>query len=427
MMATPEYPAGGSTSSSAGHWYQPPYQSTYQPSCQGYYYQGQYQTPYQGYYSAAPYDYGYNWYSAHPGAQYPVPTTSGYPATIKQEMHTPPAPTEQLSPVEAFKPECATTSHTKVADTSLTDNEPAAKSSGSRVRKRPLQPGKPPYSQIALICMAIQDFEKDGTKGATLKQMFFYIEHRFPFYRQSKKWYSSIRHTLSINDCFTKLPHRLGSGDKGCPWALAEGFEDMFNQGSLLRRGYRYKVGSAKWDKVQSKKSRAADPVVGPDTSTPKDATSPQTHFFFPQVSATPATNQCNILGSLPAQTSLAFADEFAASRHKMINQQRVQIPTMFNFSAPVSQNGRTSPAYAPNLHTEAKPIREMPDDCSFVVDIDSLDMSMYEPLSPLPNDSGYEGKAEHSFDKSHHDLMDEAADCSKYNTYNKSFIDILN
>ena len=117
-----------------------------------------------------------------------------------------------------------------------------------RPRKRPLPPGKPPYSYIALICMAIAN---SPTRMKTLREIIEFINERFPYYRQSTKWHGSIRHNLTLNDCFKKQARR--PGDKGHPWSIDESFEDMFDNGSLLRRRYRYKVGSKRWMQNQER------------------------------------------------------------------------------------------------------------------------------------------------------------------------------
>ena len=114
----------------------------------------------------------------------------------------------------------------------------------SRKRKRPIPKGKPPYSYIALISMAICNSTE---RKLTLHDIYKFITDRFPYYKNHenpKGWKGSIRHNLALNDCFMKLPRR--SGMKGHDWAINPEFEDMFDHGSFLRRRYRFKEGARK-------------------------------------------------------------------------------------------------------------------------------------------------------------------------------------
>ena len=116
-------------------------------------------------------------------------------------------------------------------------------------QRRSVSNGRPPYSYIALICMAISS---NATKRANLRQIVHYIEHRFPYYRSDKRWHGTLRHHLSINDCFVKLPRR--SGEKLCQWMINPEYADMFDNGSLLRRRFR-----SKRDKNEKRQSKISN------------------------------------------------------------------------------------------------------------------------------------------------------------------------
>ncbi|KAJ3586164.1 hypothetical protein NHX12_012565 [Muraenolepis orangiensis] len=98
--------------------------------------------------------------------------------------------------------------------------------------ERPLD--KPPYSYVALIAMAIKD---SSETRLTLSGIYDYIVSKFPFYEKNKKgWQNSIRHNLSLNECFVKIPRDTGGDRKGNYWTVDPAFEDMFEKGNYRRR-----------------------------------------------------------------------------------------------------------------------------------------------------------------------------------------------
>ena len=99
---------------------------------------------------------------------------------------------------------------------------------------------KPPYSYIALTAMAIKSSPNDQM---SLSEIYQYIMDNFPFYRKNhQRWQNSLRHNLSFNDCFVKVPRNDDQPGKGSLWTLHPSCGEMFDNGSFLRRRQRFKA-----------------------------------------------------------------------------------------------------------------------------------------------------------------------------------------
>ncbi|KAI8507862.1 Forkhead box protein B1 [Branchiostoma belcheri] len=164
---------------------------------------------------------------------------------------------------------------------------------------------KPPYSYISLTAMAIQS---SGEKMLPLSDIYKFIMDRFPFYRQNtQRWQNSLRHNLSFNDCFIKIPRRPDQPGKGSFWALHPMCGDMFENGSFLRRRKRFKS----MPRQQKSHVVAADgiqvkPMSHMDAAPPSALLHEQAKLRLSQMAA-PGTHaqlpppHCGLLG-VPAQ-----------------------------------------------------------------------------------------------------------------------------
>ncbi|CAL8302305.1 unnamed protein product [Lota lota] len=93
---------------------------------------------------------------------------------------------------------------------------------------------KPPYSYASLICMAMQASKQPKV---TLSTIYNWITENFCYYKHAEpSWQNSIRHNLSLNKCFLKVPRQKDEPGKGGFWQIDPQYADMFVDGIFKRR-----------------------------------------------------------------------------------------------------------------------------------------------------------------------------------------------
>ncbi|GFN74960.1 forkhead box protein i1 [Plakobranchus ocellatus] len=107
-------------------------------------------------------------------------------------------------------------------------NEPSATAGGSEETGE----AKPTMSYIALIAKAILESEQ---RRLNLGSIYHWIEKHYPFYKnKGQGWRNSVRHNLSLNDCFIKAG-RCEDG-KGNYWAIHPANIQDFIRGDFRQR-----------------------------------------------------------------------------------------------------------------------------------------------------------------------------------------------
>ncbi|KAF5899256.1 forkhead box protein K1, partial [Clarias magur] len=104
-------------------------------------------------------------------------------------------------------------------------------------RDSPKDESKPPYSYAQLIVQAISSAPD---RQLTLSGIYAHITKHYPYYRTADKgWQNSIRHNLSLNRYFIKVPRSQEEPGKGSFWRVDPSSEAKLVEQSFRKRRQR--------------------------------------------------------------------------------------------------------------------------------------------------------------------------------------------
>ncbi|KAL0580795.1 hypothetical protein V5O48_001260 [Marasmius crinis-equi] len=142
---------------------------------------------------------------------------------------------------------------------------------------------KPFYPYSTLIRYAIKG---SPNQKLLLEDIYYAIESRFPYFRTAPNgWKNSVRHNLSLNPCFEKVPRPLTDRGKGSYWTVNDNVDP--------RTGV-HRVRKKKTKGSKNRNSEEADvdyhpPESFPDPTVQQFAPPPAMHAENPDANRQPA------------------------------------------------------------------------------------------------------------------------------------------
>ncbi|KAK4700691.1 hypothetical protein P7C70_g5552, partial [Phenoliferia sp. Uapishka_3] len=268
----------------------------------------------------------------------PASSQHSYSDPIPRQHHSSPGPTTSF----AYARGAPTSNAAMEAVTGLSDSSMSRKrASLKRFDTSPALLGsvpgpdgsysKPSWSYAALIGQAI--FSTEDRK-ISLADIYSFIMSSYPYYRKEDSgWQNSIRHNLSLNECFIKTARTASNPGKGCLWAIAKGCEDQFADGGFTKKGSAGNGRKPKAGKLMAAPPTRFDPAnllrptVGGHQRVKNDRISHE---------ASPAPSS---RGASPAPSNISHQSGYSSSRQEPMQFDQVP-PARYQEASPTPPPG---------------------------------------------------------------------------------------
>ncbi|KAI8064153.1 fork head domain-containing protein [Gongronella butleri] len=176
--------------------------------------------------------------------------------------------------------------------------------------KQPRQRRRPPFSYSSLIAQAIL-----GSEGQrmTLREIYRWIAQKYPalYNANDTGWQNTIRHNLSLNRCFKKVPKSEMEGHgkgKGGYWTIDSAHMAKFKNGAFARGSSstlrRTPANPSPQQQANSSSSIPAQsftpsPGSSPASSSAESMPSPMDNTFMPSPISIPASSSMQPTASI--------------------------------------------------------------------------------------------------------------------------------